>query len=393
MKLVESSATVEITNLAAQLKAAGKDIISLSVGEPDFETPNNIKSAAIFAIENGKTRYTAPDGISELKSAISKKYWVENALKYNHDEIMVSTGAKQVIFNALLATVYEKDEVIIPAPYWVSYPEIVKICGATPIIIKNFKKNSFKIDASDLEARINKKTKWIILNSPNNPTGYVYTKQELSAISKVLLKYPNILVMSDDIYEHILFTGQPLPNILEIEPKLKHRTLLINGLSKGFAMTGWRIGYCAGNKQLIDLMKKVQGQSTSNPTSISQYAATEALNGNKEFLIIRRNEFEERRNFMVNKLNKIRGINCDIPDGAFYLFPSISKLIGKKVSSGSVIRSDSDFTKYLLKKAGVAVVNGSSFGYPNHVRISYANSIKVLKEACERLKNFCDSLS
>jgi aspartate aminotransferase len=362
------------------------------MGEPDFDTPDNIKNAAIKAIKNGETKYTAVDGTNELKKAIISKLSRENNLQYKINEISVSTGAKQVIYNALIATLNPGDEVLIPAPYWVSYPDMVLLGSGKPVIIDSSEKNNFKISPSALEEKITPKTKWLILNSPSNPTGACYLEKELRAIADVLLRHPHVHIMSDDIYEHLIFDNLKFATIASIEPKLKDRTLVVNGVSKSYAMTGWRIGYGAGNEKLIKAMGIIQSQSTSCPSSISQAATVEALNGNQEFIKPNALIFQKRRDMVVEMLNKIDGINCNTPNGAFYVFPSCRELYGKKTSQGNIIKNDNDFASYLLEEALVAVVPGIAFGSADFFRISYAASDDFLIDSMKRITNACQKL-
>ena len=389
---IKPSATMAVTNKARELKAAGKDIIGLGAGEPDFDTPENIKTAAINAINDGDTKYTAVDGTPSLKKAIIEKFKRENNLDYLADQISVGTGGKQIIFNALLATVNPGDEVIIPAPYWVSYPDIVDFAGGESIIVKCNETSNFKITAEQLEENINKNTKWFILNSPSNPTGSCYTESELSEISKVIEKFPHVNVMTDDIYEHLVYDDFVFKTISEVNPNIKNQTLTINGVSKAYAMTGWRIGYAAGEQKLIKAMGKLQSQSTSNPSSVSQAAAVEALNGDQSFLKTRAEVFKKRRDYVVNVLNKIDGVSCEMPEGAFYVFPNCSGIIGKKTKNGKILDNDEDVVTALLEDAGVAVVQGSAFGLEGYFRISYATSDELLSSACNRISEFCSEL-
>ena len=389
---IKPSATMAVTGKARELKAAGKDIIGLGAGEPDFDTPENIKIAAIKAIKAGDTKYTAVDGTPNLKKAIASKFKRENNLSYDIDQITVGTGGKQIIFNAFLATINPEDEVIIPAPYWVSYPDIVDFAGGKSVVIECDESREFKISAEKLSAAINAKTKWFILNSPSNPTGSCYTESELLELSKVLEANPHVNIMSDDIYEHLVYDNFKFKTIAQINPKLVNQTLTINGVSKAYAMTGWRIGYAAGSKSLIKAMGKLQSQSTSNPSSISQAASVEALNGDQSFLKSRADVFKKRRDFVVKALNNMNGISCTIPQGAFYVFPSCKDLFGKKTSEGKIIENDEDFVTALLETVGVAVVQGSAFGLNGFFRISYATSDEMIANACERISNFCDSL-
>jgi|TARA_X000001036_G_scaffold22850_1_gene19129 aspartate aminotransferase len=389
---IKPSATMAVTNKARELKAAGKDIIGLGAGEPDFDTPENIKTAAINAINDGDTKYTAVDGTPSLKKAIIEKFKRENNLDYLADQISVGTGGKQIIFNALLATVNPGDEVIIPAPYWVSYPDIVDFAGGESIIVKCNETSNFKITAEQLEENINENTKWFILNSPSNPTGSCYTESELSEISKVIEKFPHVNVMTDDIYEHLVYDDFVFKTISEVNPNIKNQTLTINGVSKAYAMTGWRIGYAAGEQKLIKAMGKLQSQSTSNPSSVSQAAAVEALNGDQSFLKTRAEVFKKRRDYVVNALNKIDGVSCEMPEGAFYVFPNCSGIIGKKTKNGKILDNDEDVVTALLEDAGVAVVQGSAFGLEGYFRISYATSDELLSSACNRISEFCSEL-
>jgi len=387
LKRIKPSPTIAVTSKAREMRASGKDVIGLGAGEPDFDTPDNIKEAAIEAIKRGDTKYTAVDGTPALKKAIQAKFSRENNLSYELDQITVGTGGKQVLYNAFMATLNKGDEVIIPAPYWVSYPDIVLLAGGKPKIVKCDEKDNFKIIPTKLKKAISKKTKWIILNSPSNPTGSAYTKEEIIELSKILIKYKKIYVLSDDIYEHIIYDNFNFFTIAQIK-SLKERTLTMNGVSKSYSMTGWRIGYAAGPKEIIKAIAKIQSQSTSNPTSISQAAAVEALNGTQDFIQERANSFKERRDFVVNSLNDINGISCLRPEGAFYVFPSCKKLLGKKTK----LKTDKDFVEKLLEKSEVAVVQGSAFGLDGYFRISYATSIENLRKAMERIKSFCNGL-
>ena len=389
---IKESPTIAISTKASELKAQGIKIISLGMGEPDFDTPENIKQVAINAIKNGETKYTAVDGTPALKKAIINKLKRENNLEYKNSEISVSTGAKQVIYNALIATLNQGDEVIIPAPYWVSYPDMVILGGGTPVIAESSEVNNFKITPSELESKITTKTKWLILNSPSNPTGACYNDSELKALANVLLKHPHVHIMSDDIYEHLIFDNLKFSTICEVEPKLKDRTLIVNGVSKGYAMTGWRIGFGAGSEKLIKAMGVIQSQSTSCPSSISQAASVEAFNGPQDFIKPNAILFQKRRDLVVNGLNEIKGINCNTPNGAFYVFPSCKGLFGKKDSKGNLIKNDSDFASYLLEEALVAVVPGVAFGAEGFFRISYAASDEMLKDAVKRIAEACNKL-
>ena len=388
LKRIKPSPTMAVTSKAREMKAAGIDVIGLGAGEPDFDTPDNIKEAAIEAIRRGDTKYTAVDGTPALKKAIQTKFLRENGLSYELDQITVGTGGKQVLYNAFMATVNKGDEVIIPAPYWVSYPDIILLAGGSPKIIKCDEKDNFKLTPKKLEKSISKKTKWIILNSPSNPTGSAYTKKEIEALSKILLKHKKIFILSDDIYEHITYDNFNFFTIAQIK-SLKDRTLTMNGVSKSYSMTGWRIGYAAGPKEIIKAIAKIQSQSTSNPTSISQAAAVEALNGIQDFIEERANSFKKRRDFVVESLNKIKGLSCIKPEGAFYVFPKCKKLLNKKTK----LKTDKDFVEKLLTEAKVAVVQGSAFGLDGYFRISYATSMDNLKKALERIKSFCESLA
>ena len=389
---IKQSPTMEITARAQELKSSGSNIISLSVGEPDFDTPQNIKEAGILAINQGKTKYTAVGGMPELKEAIRNKFKKDNDLNYSEEQIIVSTGGKQVLFNALLATLNPEDEVIIPAPYWVSYPDMIKLSGGEPIFVEAKLSNGYKLTANELEDAITPKTKWLIFNSPSNPTGAGYSWDELKKLTDVLIKYPNIWIMSDDMYEHLAYDDFNFCTPAQVEPRLFNRTLTTNGVSKGHAMTGWRIGYAAGPVELIDAMRKIQSQSTSNPNTIAQWAALEALNGNQDYLLENKNIFQERRDIVFDFLNSIEGIECPKPQGAFYIYASISKLIGKRTTKNIQIINDEDFATELLNTEGVAVVFGSAFGLSPAFRVSYATSKKELIEACTRIKRFCESL-
>jgi aspartate aminotransferase len=384
---LKPSATLAVAAKAAELRAAGKDVIDMGVGEPDFNTPDNIKAAAIKAIENGETKYTAVDGTKALKTAIKNKFSRENGLDYDLSQIMVSCGAKQVLFNALVATLNQGDEVVIPAPYWVSYPEMVSFAGGTPVTVACLQENNFKISPSQLENAISPKTKWLILCSPSNPTGAAYSKEELQAIAKVLENHPHVMIMCDDIYEHLVYGDFKFYTLAEAAPNLYPRILTINGVSKAYAMTGWRIGYGAGDVALIKAMTKVQSQSTSNPCSISQAASVEALNGTQDFIPVMKKEFKKRRDILVKMLNEIEGIECLTPDGAFYVYPSCAGLIGKVTEDGKMLGTDEEVVKYFLEEALVAGVHGSAFGLSPHFRLSYATAEHLIIAACERIKN------
>ena len=391
LKRIKPSPTIAVTQKARELKASGKDIIGLGAGEPDFDTPDNIKQAAIKAIKDGDTKYTAVDGTPVLKDAIVKKFKRENNLEYQVDQITVGAGGKHVIYNAMMATLNEGDEVVVPAPYWVSYPDMVLLAGGEPVILECNEKQGFKINPLELEKTITKKTKWIILNSPSNPTGACYSERDIREIAKVLEKHPQVYILSDDIYEHVTYEGFKFFTIAQIEG-LKDRVLTMNGVSKAYSMTGWRIGYAAGPKEIIKAIAKIQSQSTTNPSSISQAAAVEALNGTQDFIKERATSFQSRRDFVVKALNEIEGIECLNPDGAFYVFPSCKGLIGKKDSNGNNIKKDTDFVQSLLENNGVAVVQGSAFGLEGFFRISYATSMENLKKAMEKISSFCKSL-
>ena len=392
LKRIKPSPTIAVSTKARELKAAGKDVIGLGAGEPDFDTPANIKEVAIKAIKDGDTKYTAVDGTPALKKAIVEKFKRENNLDYSADQITVGAGGKHVIYNAMMATLNEGDEVIIPAPYWVSYPDIVLLTGAKPVIIKCSEDQGFKLKPKDLENTITNKTKWLILNSPSNPTGASYSENEIRNLAEVLKKNSNVHILSDDIYEHVSYEGFKFFTIAQI-PELKERVLTMNGVSKSYAMTGWRIGYAAGPKEIIKAIAKIQSQSTSNPSSVSQAAAVEALSGKQDFISERSKAFQERRDFVVSELNKINGINCLKPEGAFYVFPSCKGLIGKKDKNGKKLENDTNFVQSLLENNNVAVVQGSAFGLEGFFRISYATSMENLEKAMSRIKEFCQSLS
>jgi aspartate aminotransferase len=389
---VKPSPTIAVTTKAQELKAAGRDVIGLGAGEPDFDTPQNIKDAAVAAIADGKTKYTAVDGIPELKKAICAKFKRDNDLEYVPSQVSVSSGGKQVLFNALVATMNPGEEVIIPAPYWVSYPDMVLLAGGTPVIVECQIEQHFKMSAEQLEAAITPNTKWLIFNSPSNPTGAGYSWDELKALTDVLLRHPHVWVMTDDMYEHLAYDGFEFCTPAQVEPQLYDRTLTVNGVSKAYAMTGWRIGYAAGPEKLIKAMGKVQSQSTSNPCSISQWAAVEALNGTQDYIAPHNEIFVRRRNLVCEALNAIDGITCPVPEGAFYVYPSIAGLIGKTSASGTVIENDEVFATALLEDTGVAVVFGAAFGLSPNFRISYATSDENLIEACKRITDFCAGL-
>ncbi len=389
---IKPSPTIAISNLAKELKAQGRDIIALSAGEPDFDTPDNIKQAAIRAIERGETKYTIVDGIPELKAAICKKFKRENGLDYKPSQVSVGTGGKQVLFNALVATLNPGDEVIIPAPYWVSYPDIVLFAGAKPVAVETRLEDGFKMKPAALERAITPKTKWLIFNSPSNPSGAAYTRAELKALTDVLAKHPQVWVLSDDMYEHLVYDDFKFTTPAQVEPKLYERTLTLNGVSKAYCMTGWRIGYAAGPEMLIKAMGTLQSQSTTNPSAISQWASVEALEGPQDFIAEHNKAFKERRDLVVSMLNQAKGITCAKPEGAFYVFPFCQGAIGKTAPSGKKIASDADFVTELLAAEGVAVVHGAAFGLGPAFRISYATAIKDLEEACGRIQRFCGAL-
>ncbi|WP_114009532.1 pyridoxal phosphate-dependent aminotransferase [Cohaesibacter intestini] len=389
---VQPSATIAVTNKARELKAAGRDVIGLGAGEPDFDTPDNIKKAAIDAITRGETKYTAVDGIPELKKAIADKFKRENGIDYDPGQCFVAPGGKPIIYNAMMATINPGDEVIIPAPYWVSYPDIVLLAGGIPVAVEATIEHNFKLQPEQLEAAITEKTKWIIFNSPSNPTGAAYTHDELKALTDVLVKHPHVWILTDDMYEHLVYDDFKFVTPVQVEPSLKDRTLTMNGVSKAYAMTGWRIGYAAGPLELIGAMRKIQSQSTSNPTSISQWASLEALEGPQDFIPERAKVFKERRDMVVALLNECEGLECPTPEGAFYVYPSCAGCIGKTAPSGKVIENDSDFVTELLETEGVAVVQGVAFGLEPYFRVSYATSTEALTEACARIKRFCAAL-
>ncbi len=390
---VKPSPTIAVTTKAQELKAAGRDVIGLGAGEPDFDTPDNIKAAAKRAIDEGKTKYTAVDGIPELKKAICAKFERENGLSYKPNQITVGTGGKQTLYNALMATLNPGDEVIIPAPYWVSYPDMVLLAGGTPVAVECGIESRFKLTPAQLEAAITPKTKWFIFNSPSNPTGAGYSRDELKGLTDVLMRHPHVWVMSDDMYEHLVFDDFEFVSPAQIEPGLYDRTLTCNGVSKAYAMTGWRIGYAAGPVDLIKAMGTIQSQSTSNPCSVAQYAAVEALNGPQDFLAENKKTFQRRRDLVVSMLNQAKGINCPRPEGAFYVYPDISALIGKTSAGGTKISDDEAFATALLEETGVAVVFGAAFGLSPNFRVSYATSDTALEEACRRIQGFCAGLN
>ena len=390
---VKPSQTIAVTNKAMELKAAGKDVIGLGAGEPDFDTPDHIKDAAVKAMRDGKTKYTAVDGIAELKRAIAGKFRRENGLDYKPAQVTVGTGGKQVLYNALVATLNPGDEVVIPAPYWVSYPDMVLMCGGLPVPVEASLESGFKITAEQLEAAISPRTKWLIFNSPSNPSGAGYTRAELKALTDVLMRHEHVWVMTDDMYEHIAYPPFEFCTPAEVEPGLIGRTLTVNGVSKAYAMTGWRIGYGAGPETLIKAMAKVQSQSTSNPCTISQWAAVAALEGPQDYVAEARVAFQRRRDLVCSMLNQARGIACPVPEGAFYVYPSVAGCIGRKAPSGRVIEDDEAFVTELLESEGVAVVHGAAFGLGPNFRASYATSDAALEEACTRIQRFCGNLS
>ena len=392
LQRIKPSATIAVTDKARALKAAGRNVIGLGAGEPDFDTPDNIKQAAVEAINRGETKYTPVPGIPQLREAIVKKFKRENNLDYAPNQVIVGTGGKQILYNAFVATMNPGDEVIIPAPYWVSYPEMVALNGGEPVIVDTTIENNFKLTAADLEKAITPKTKWLIFNSPSNPSGAAYTHAEIKAITDVLMRHPQVWVLTDDMYEHLTYGDFKFATPVEVEPALKDRTLTMNGVSKAYAMTGWRIGYAAGPLELIKAMDMIQGQQTSGACSIAQWAAVEALEGPQDFIEERRKIFEGRRNLVVSMLNQASGIQCPVPEGAFYVYPSCAGTIGKTTPSGKVIETDEDFVSELLEAEGVAVVHGSAFGLGPNFRISYATSTEKLEEACSRIQRFCASL-
>ncbi|HEY8564990.1 MAG TPA: pyridoxal phosphate-dependent aminotransferase [Beijerinckiaceae bacterium] len=389
---IKPSATIEITQKARDLKAKGKDVISLSVGEPDFDTPDNVKAAAKAAIDRGETKYTPVAGIVPLREAIARKFKRENGLDYKPSQTIVGTGGKQVIYNALLATLNPGDEVVIPTPYWVSYPEMVGLCGGTPVFVETTMEHSFKLQPGPLERAITAKTKWIILNSPSNPSGAAYSHAEMKAITDVLVRHPHVWVLTDDMYEHLTYGDFEFVTPAQVEPNLYERTLTMNGVSKAYAMTGWRIGYAGGPEKLIKAMDFVQGQQTSGACSIAQWAAVEALDGSQAHLPVFKKAFEERRDLVVSMLNQSKYLKCPVPEGAFYVYPSCAEAIGRKAPSGKTIATDEDFVSELLETEGVATVHGSAFGLGPNLRISYATSTQVLEDACNRIQRFCGAL-
>ncbi|MEM7120365.1 MAG: pyridoxal phosphate-dependent aminotransferase [Pseudomonadota bacterium] len=390
---IKPSPTIAVTQKARDLKAQGRDVIGLGAGEPDFDTPENIVEAAHKAMKDGKTRYTAVAGIPELREAICAKFERDNKLAYEPDQVTVGCGGKQVIYNAMVATLEPGDEVIIPAPYWVSYTDIVLLCDGTPVTVPCPAENGFKMRAEDLEAAITPKTKWVMLNSPSNPTGAAYAWDEMKALTDVLMRHPNILILPDDMYEHIVYDGFQFCTPAEVEPGLKDRTLTTNGVSKAYCMTGWRVGYAAGPIDLIKAMNKVQSQSTTHTSSVSQYAAVEALNGPQDFIAAHNKVFQERRDLVVSMLNQSTGMSCPTPEGAFYVYPSCAGLIGKKTPGGTELKTDEDVVTYLLEEEGVAVVQGAAFGQSPHFRISYATATDLLEEAGQRIQRACAAVT
>lgn len=392
LRAMQLSATYGMMERAAQLKSSGRDIISLSAGEPDFETPANIKAAAVKAIEQGYTRYTPVAGIPELRAAVVAKFRRANCLDYATDEIIVSTGGKQVIFNALMATLNAGDEVVIPAPYWVSYPEIVSMCGGKPIVVPTRMDLGFKLTEADLRSAFTSRTKWLLLNSPSNPSGVVYARSDLEVIARVLHDFPDVLVMTDDIYEHLIFDGREFVTLAQLGADLKRRTLIVNGVSKAYAMTGWRIGYGAGPRWLVQAMEKLQGQQTSGASSISQHAAVEALNGTQAFIAHALASYTRRRDVVVEMLNDVPGLHCIAPEGAFYAYPSCAGLIGKRTLDGTAMATDEDVANQLLAQTGVAAVHGSAFGLGPHLRVAFAADERLLIDACQRMRTFFSSV-
>jgi aspartate aminotransferase len=391
---IKPSPTIAVTNLARELKAQGRDVIGLGAGEPDFDTPDHVKEAAIAAIRRGETKYTAVDGTPELKRAIAAKFARENGIGYRpEDEITVGTGGKQVLYNALMATVEPGDEVVVPAPYWVSYPDMVLLAGGTPVFVSCPEQTGFKLRPEDLDEAIGPRTKWVILNSPNNPTGAAYGEDELKALADVLVRHPHVWLMTDDMYEHLVYDGFRFATAVQVEPSLKGRTLTVNGVSKAYAMTGWRIGYAGGPRELIRAMGIVQSQSTSNPSSVGQAAALAALTGDLSFLPERNAVYRERRDLVVDMLNRAPGIRCHRPEGAFYVYPSCAGAIGRRSPKGVLIETSADFAAALLEEEGVAVVHGTAFGLDPYFRVSYATGTSLLEEACARIIRFCERLS
>ena len=389
---IQPSATIAATQKARDLKAAGRNVIGLGAGEPDFDTPDNIKEAAIAAIRRGETKYTAVEGIPELRKAVSAKFKRENGLDYTPAQCFVAPGGKSIIFNALMATLNPEDEVIVPAPYWVTYPDVVLLAGAKPVIVETKLEDGFRLTPEALDRSITPKTKWLIFNQPSNPTGACYTREQLRALTDVLLKHPQVWVLTDDMYEHLVYGGFEFSTVAQVEPRLYERTVTMNGVSKAYAMTGWRIGYCGAPEPLVKAMAKLQSQSASSAASISQWASVEALNGTQAFIPEFQRAFEERRDLVVSMLNQAHGIECPKPEGAFYVYPSVRKLIGKRTPEGRAIETDEDFVTELLETEGVAVVHGAAFGLSPFFRLSYATSNAVLEDACHRIQWFCASL-
>ncbi len=390
---IQPSATIAITRKAADMKREGRDVISLAAGEPDFDTPKHVRDAAIKAMNEGKTRYTNVDGIPELKEAVAAKFKRDNGIDVTAADCFVAAGGKQIIFNALMATLNSGDEVIIPVPYWVSYPEIVRLCDANPVFAVADASTGFKLKPEVLEAAITPKTKWLILNTPSNPTGAAYTAEEMRALADVLLRHPHVHILTDDIYEVLVYDGGTFATMAGVEPKLQARTLTMNGVSKSHAMTGWRIGYCTGPRPLLGAMLKLQSQSTTNPSSIAQWAAVEALNGPQDFLKGWRDTFQGRRDLVVRGLNANTGLDCLTPEGAFYVFPSVKRLLGKTSGGGRVMNTDEELVMALLEETGVALVHGSAFGLPGHMRLSYAAATSELEDAVSRIQDFCAKVS
>ena len=392
LKRVKPSMTVGINVKANALRAQGKDILILAAGEPDFDTPINIVNAAKKAMDEGETRYVPGKGTGKLQDAIINKFKIDNEISYSHDEIMVGVGGKHIIYNAMMATLNKDDEVIIPAPFWVSYPDIVLLAEGKPVIIECSADQNFKLTSSQLEKNINSKTKWLMLNSPSNPTGAIYSKEELKSLSEVLIKFPDIYILTDDIYEKIIYDNNKFNTLASVEPKLKSRILTLNGVSKAYCMTGWRLGYCGANKDIISGMNKIQSQSNTSTSSISMAAAVEALSGNQEFIEKNNIQFKKRRDIIVEKLNKISGIFCKTPPGAFYVYPNCEGLLNKKTPQGNIIKTDEDLMNFLLESEGIAGVHGEAFGLSPYFRLSYAASEKTIIEACERIKRGCELL-
>lgn len=390
---IQPSPTIAVTQKARELKAAGRDVIGLGAGEPDFDTPENIKAAAIAAIQRGESKYTAVDGIAELKEAVVAKFKRENGLDYKPSEVSVGTGGKQVLYNAFLATLNPGDEVIVPAPYWVSYPDIIKLGGGEPVFVETTMANQFKLTPDALEGAITPKTKWLMFNSPSNPSGAAYSRAELKALTDVLMRHPHVWTLTDDMYEHLVYDDFEFVTPVQVEPQLRDRTLTMNGVSKAYAMTGWRIGYAAGPEHLIAAMRKLQSQSTSNPSSIAQWAAVEALNGPQDFISERAAVFKQRRDLVVSMLNQANGLHCPTPEGAFYVYPSCEGCLGKTTPKGTTITDDEAFVTALLEEEGVAVVHGAAFGLSPFFRVSYATSTEALEDACTRIQRFCGNLS